>query len=159
MEETAMLRATFTAIWIVLITFSYAQGGEAPGEKQITGFFQKDGKFNRDIYTHLLEYTFNTGPASFEAETRDSLLIIKLQDLMLKDAQVSKDEVKEAYKKEFSKAEFSYFIVKQKDFEKEVELTEDELRQFYRKNPADFRIPEQINIEYLKFMNIHKRIS
>ena len=44
MEETAMLRATFTAIWIVLITFSYAQGGEAPGEKQITGFFQKDGK-------------------------------------------------------------------------------------------------------------------
>ncbi len=114
-------------------------------------FFQKDGKFNRDIYTRLLEYTFNTNPTSFEAEMRDSLLILKLQDLMLKDAQVSKDEVKEAYKKEFSEAEFSYFIVKQKDFEKEAELTEDELRQFYRKNPAEFRIPEQINIEYLKF--------
>ena len=114
-------------------------------------FFQKDGKFNRDVYTHLLEYTFNTNPASFEAETRNSLLIIKLQDLMLKDTQISKDEVKEAYKKEFNRAEFSYFIVKQKDFEKEVELTEDELRQFYQKNPADFRIPEQINIEYLKF--------
>jgi len=114
-------------------------------------FFQKDGKFDTPIYNYILKYRFNTDPSNFEAETRNSLAILKLRDIVLKDVRVSKEEVNEAYKKEFTEAEFSYFIVKQKDFIRGVKLTEDELRQFYQKNPADFKIPEQINIEYLEF--------
>ena len=109
-------------------------------------FFQKDGKFDTGIYNYILKYRLNTDPSIFEAQTKNSLAILKLRDTILKDAQVSKQEVNQAYKKEFTEAEFSYFIVKQKDFIKEAKLTEDELRQFYQKDPAAFKIPEQINI-------------
>ena len=114
-------------------------------------FFQKDGKFDTDIYNYVLKYRLNTDPSNFETETRNSLVIMKLREIALKGVRVSEEEVNEAYKKEFTEAEFSYFIVKQKDLIREVKLTEDELRQFYQENPADFKIPEQINIEYLEF--------
>ncbi|MEA3561004.1 MAG: peptidyl-prolyl cis-trans isomerase [Candidatus Omnitrophota bacterium] len=114
-------------------------------------FFQKDGQFNKTLYNYLIKDIFKTTPQTFEAEIKDSLSILKLRGLILTKVSLTKEEVKNAYKKEFDKAEILYSLIKKNDFKSAVELSEDQLKNYYHKNLEEFRIPQQVNLEYAEF--------
>ncbi|MEA3328913.1 MAG: peptidyl-prolyl cis-trans isomerase [Candidatus Omnitrophota bacterium] len=114
-------------------------------------FFQKDGKFNKALYDYLITAIFRTTPRVFETEIKDSLSIEKMRNSIVSKITVSEEEIKDAYKKEFDKTKVLYFMVKNEDFESEAELTEDQLKDHYNKNSAEFKVAEQVNLQYLEF--------
>jgi peptidyl-prolyl cis-trans isomerase D len=111
--------------------------------------FQKDGRFSRSRYNLILQYLLRVQPRKFEEELRDSLKIAKLREAVVREVNVTEDEVKVAYRRKYEKREVSYILIESKDFKEKLTLTEEELKNYYEDNREEFRLPEQVNVEYL----------
>ncbi|MCM8783874.1 MAG: SurA N-terminal domain-containing protein [Candidatus Omnitrophica bacterium] len=112
--------------------------------------FQKDGKFDPQIYEWVLKYYLRTNPLRFEEEMRASLKISKLVEKIYNEVKLSEEELKEEYVKENEKAKFSYFIIETKDFLEKVEIKDEkELLDYYTLNKDFLRKPETVKVEYI----------
>lgn len=114
-----------------------------------SALFRKDGKFDQDRYNLLLQYFLRIEPREFEEELRDSLKITKLQEAVVREIQVSDNEVKEAYRQKNEKAEASYIVIGSKDTKYTATITAEELKEYYKNNSEKFQRPQQVNVEYL----------
>ncbi|MEK6732374.1 MAG: SurA N-terminal domain-containing protein [Candidatus Omnitrophota bacterium] len=108
--------------------------------------FQKRGAFDKKFYKSMLGDTAK----QFEEKFRDDLLISKLKDRITSSISVSDEEAKSEYKKKFEKIKSSYALIPFADSEKEVEMADPVLENFYNENKASFKKSEQINIKYLE---------
>ncbi|MCM8798761.1 MAG: SurA N-terminal domain-containing protein [Candidatus Omnitrophica bacterium] len=112
--------------------------------------FQKEGKFDPQIYDWVLKYYLRTNPLRFEEEMRDSLKISQLVEKIYNQVEITEKELKEEYIKENEKAKFSYFIIETKDFLNAVEIKEEkELIEYYNSHKETFRKPETVKVEYI----------
>ncbi|MCM8763475.1 MAG: SurA N-terminal domain-containing protein [Candidatus Omnitrophica bacterium] len=112
--------------------------------------FQKDGKFDPQIYDWVLKYYLRTNPLRFEEEMRASLKISKLVEKIYNEVKLSEEELKEEYVKENEKAKFSYFIIETEDFLEKVEIKDEkELIDYYTLNKDFLRNPETVKVEYI----------
>lgn len=110
--------------------------------------FQRDGRFDPRRYDLLLQF-LRIAPREFEEELRDSLKIAKLREAVVREVNVSEDEVKEAYRQEEEKLEVSYILIESKDFKEKAVISEEEARDYYKAHREEFREPERVNVEYL----------
>ncbi|MCM8792872.1 MAG: SurA N-terminal domain-containing protein [Candidatus Omnitrophica bacterium] len=112
--------------------------------------FQKEGKFDPQVYDWVLKYYLRTNPLRFEEEMRDSLRISKLVDKIYNQTELTEKELQEEYVREKELAKFSYFIIETKDFLNEVEIKkDDELLDYYHLHRENLRKPETVKVEYI----------
>ena len=110
--------------------------------------FQKDGKFDLDLYLQLLKSNRMT-PKDFE-ESKKSELILKKTRQSVKDKTVVTDEDALAqFKKENDKIDLEYVSYAPADVIGEVKLTEAELNDYLQKNQGEFKTAEKIAISYI----------
>lgn len=124
--------------------------------------FQKDGKFDPQIYEWVLKYYLRTNPLRFEEEMRDYLRISKLIEKVYNEVKLTEEELKEEYRKENEKAKFSYFIIETKDFlNTEEAIEESELINYYNLHKENLRKPETVKVEYIFIdpLQIEKEIT
>ncbi|MFQ5478810.1 MAG: SurA N-terminal domain-containing protein [Candidatus Binatia bacterium] len=112
--------------------------------------FERDGEFSPSIYKTVLQRQSLT-PAAFEASMREELLVNQLRDIVSQGVHVSEEEAWEAYRTENSKITLSYIELKGSDFENAVELSEDDVRNFFEKNDERYRRPASAGIRYLAY--------
>lgn len=114
-------------------------------------FLQSKGMFDQRAYDLVLKQVFRIEARQFEEELRDTIAISKLADSIIKGIKVTDQEVADAYKNENEKSKISYILISPATFKKNILIPEAELKKYYQDNAESFRVPDQVNIDYLGF--------
>lgn len=103
--------------------------------------FQKDGRFDLDLYRRLLQYLATT-PGLYEAELRKDLLVRKFRASVQATAKVSDDEIHAEFVRDNEKINLEYVRFAPAHFRAEASAaTDEEAKGFAEKSPekvADF---------------------
>jgi len=110
--------------------------------------FQKDGKFDFDLYQQLLRSSRLT-PKDFEEGQKQDLMLAKARQGIKDKATVSDDEALAQYKKENDKIELEYVSYAPSEVIAEVKPTDAELNDYLQKNPGEFKTPEKVALSYI----------
>ena len=119
----------------------------------ITGFpfLIRDNKFDNTLYEHVITNTLRTTPREFEEDMRNSLIISKLVKSSTKDVIVTEEELIQEYKEKNEKIKIVYVTQSAKDFFEKVDISENEIEDYYETKSHEFKLPERVNIEYIEF--------
>ena len=110
--------------------------------------FHKDGKFDQALYEEILSRN-GMSVAQFEFEQRDNLLEQQFNQLSLASTFATPSEVAQIAALEGQEREVAYMVVPKSAFEKQVKVSEAELKAYYDKHQSDFVEPEKVKIDYL----------
>lgn len=118
--------------------------------KQIP-FFQREGQFDNKLYQELLSYGLKLPARRFEEYIRQRLILNKFYRRLTDKITVNDDELWSAYKRENEKVRVSYILLPSANFEKEVLVTEEELKAYFNSRQQELKLPPSINIQYAGF--------
>jgi peptidyl-prolyl cis-trans isomerase D len=106
-----------------------------------------------DHYADFVARQFNMSVAQLEQEIKDSIQVQRLQALITAAAAVSDAEVRESYRKQNIKIKFDYAVISSDDLSKNINPSDAELQDFFKKNAARYAsaVPEQRKITYFAF--------
>ncbi len=110
--------------------------------------FHKDGKFDKETYRNVLLYALNVSPDYFEDGLRKSLCISRLRHSVTDGVEVSHQELKQHYRFLNEKVKVKYILFRSKDFEKEVNMTEKQIRDYFESHREEFREPPKVKFQY-----------
>jgi len=111
--------------------------------------FLENGKFiGLDRYQQLLSAN-NLTVQEFEDSLRTQLLNNKLRDFVTAGVTVADSDVEQEYRKRTEKVKLDYFVVAPTDLEKQVNLSDQDLRAYYEKNKTQYTIPEKRQAKYI----------
>jgi peptidyl-prolyl cis-trans isomerase D len=111
--------------------------------------FQKDGVFDKATYLRALQRGRLTAK-EFEANQRQTLLLNKLQGLVISSVKISDQEISEAYRQNFEKLNLEMISLNPADF-KDISLTPEEIKEYFPKHREEFKIPARVKVQYLLF--------
>ncbi|MBI5233281.1 MAG: SurA N-terminal domain-containing protein [Deltaproteobacteria bacterium] len=122
--------------------------------------FQKDGKFNEDLYFRVLEQN-RMKPAEFEDNVRQDILSDKMKAEVLKDVKVTTEEVRDHYTKENRKVSLDVVAVETLQYLKVVEVADEEAKGYFEKNGSRFMEPVRIKAFYarIRLNDVEKTVS
>ena len=110
--------------------------------------FQKDGRFDFNLYQQLLKSSRIT-PKDFEEGQKEELIIKKARQSIKDKVKVSDEEALAEYRKENDKIELEYVSFAPGDVIGDVKLTEAELNDYLQKNQAVFKTAEKVALSYI----------
>jgi len=117
--------------------------------------FFPGGKFiGMQAYEDLLA-SHDLTKETFEQSVADSILMRKLQALIVGGATVTDAEVRDQFQKQNTKVKFDYAVLKKDDILKSIKPTDAELRAFYDRNKPAYvnSIPEKRQLKYVVLDN------
>lgn len=101
-------------------------------------------------YAEVIARVFQQSPADFEDGMRTSLIIAKLMEQVASGVTASDIEIKQAYLNEHEKAAVDYIVVSNEELLSQVPAdNETAMNEYYTAHAADFKKPEQADVEYL----------
>ena len=111
--------------------------------------FHQDGSFSEEKYQSLIRQQGRL-PAEFEYETRRMLQAEQLVNGFSQTAFVTRDEVDRAYRLQQQRRDFSYLIVAAESFKASVEVSDEQIKQYYDQHSEEFILPERVRLAYLR---------
>lgn len=110
--------------------------------------FQKDGKFDPALYKQLLEQQRMT-PESFEQKLKQDMAMRQLVGGMAGAGIVSTATRERMEKLLGERRELQVSIVPAQEFLQQISVSDAEIQQYYEAHAAEFKMPEQVRLEYL----------
>lgn len=119
------------------------------GQQYKEYFFPKGEWIGQAKYEDLLTQ-YGLTPVQFEQQVRGDLLRAKLLTSVTSAVDVSPAEVEAVYRERNTKVKFDYAIIDRSELEKQVNLTDAELQEYYRQNQGVYAnsIPEKRSLSY-----------
>jgi len=114
-----------------------------------TPAFQRDGEFDSDYYNMVLARVGYT-PARYEAQLRTDLMSQQLTQNIETTALATEKDVRQALRLQEQKREIAYGVVPVQAYVEQVAVTDDEVKQFYQQNEANYQAPEQLKLNYIE---------
>ena len=113
-------------------------------------FFPNGNFIGQAAYEEKLQ-SANLTVTQFEQDTKEQILIDKVQALIAGGAIVSDAEVREKFEKENAKVKFDYAVIRKDDLLKTIHPTESELKAYYDQHKASYTnsIPEKRKLGYV----------
>jgi peptidyl-prolyl cis-trans isomerase D len=111
--------------------------------------FQQDGSFSEEKYQRLIQQQGRL-PAEFEYETRRMLQTEQLLNGISQTAFVTRDELDQAYRLRDQRRDFSYSIISSESFKENVEISDEQIKQYYDQHGEKFVTPERVRLAYLR---------
>jgi peptidyl-prolyl cis-trans isomerase D len=102
----------------------------------------KDGKVDSATLSAMLQQEGMT-LASLKDSTSRTLLVNRLEQIVVNGVVVSPREIENEYKKRNEKIKVQFAVLTASRFQKEAEPTEAELKTYYDSHKSDFRTPEK----------------
>ena len=115
-----------------------------------TPAFQRDGRFDKDIYLRQLSAN-RMSPGDYEKAMQTRGLIAKLVESVENTAKLSERELYELYRLEYEKVNLTFIKIDAARYEDAVAVTQDDLASYYEKTKEDYRVPEQVRVRHLVF--------
>ncbi len=112
-------------------------------------FLQRNDRFDKQAYERFLKYTLGVGARQFEEALRQNLAIAKFSAEITKGIGVTDEEIREEYEKENVATRVRYLDFPYDGYMDDVNVTEDDIRNFYATSKEDLRVPPQINTNYI----------
>jgi len=112
-------------------------------------FKARNGKFDHQLYSQILQYVFRTSARIFEEQTRSTLMLSKLYEEVTGNLNLSEEEIKREYQKLNEQISLYYIASLPSDFIKDITASEEEIRDYFMNNPLQFKQPLSFNIEYI----------
>lgn len=117
--------------------------------KGIVLFHDKGGKFSNSLYEQILRYSLGLTPVEFEEQVRGDLTIQKLIEKENQKVVLTDEDILKEYKFVNERAKADYILFKAQDYLAEAACAEDEVKSYFEKNKAAFKLPEQVNMRYI----------
>lgn len=111
--------------------------------------FQVDGKFSKERYLEVLNSNAFSD-IGFRQELEQDILLAQLGQGLTQTNFALPTEVARIVELFDERRNFGYFVLSQQKFRTGIELSEEELNQYYEKHKSDFMIPERVSIEYVE---------
>lgn len=111
--------------------------------------FSRRGQFDNRIYTEALRYEFRTQPRAFEEQVRQNIMLSKLYRQVTDAVGVSDKEIQEEYRRLNEEVSIYYIAGVSADFVRDLNPSEDQLRNYFAKNSLAFKQPLSFNLEYV----------
>jgi len=112
--------------------------------------FQVDGRFNVQKYNEILRQN-DLEPSVFESKTRDRILTDTMRQMITQAVQVSRDEVRTEFNRFGQKLSLAYIEFPYTHFTGQVNPTKQQLTKYYDDNRDQFREPERIKMEFIRY--------
>jgi peptidyl-prolyl cis-trans isomerase D len=112
--------------------------------------FQVDGRFNVQKYNEVLRQN-DLEPAVFESKTRDRILSETMHQMITQAVQVSQDEARSEFNRFGEKLALAYIEFAYADFTGQVSPTKQQLIKYYNHNRENFREPERVKIDFIRY--------
>ena len=119
-----------------------------------TPAFQREGGFDKELYLRQLSAN-RMSPGEFEKAVRINTIISKLMDNVQNTTKLSDQELFDLYKLENEKVNLAFLKVNPLTFDDTVEVTPQELEDFFEKTKEEYRIPDRVKVRYLAFNPEH----
>jgi peptidyl-prolyl cis-trans isomerase D len=110
--------------------------------------FQSNNHFDMNTYNVTLR---NQGmsQAMFEQRVRQQLVMDQFRNGISNSAFTTQHQLTGLARLRDQQRELNYFVVAADRLGKDVETTEEELKQFYQSNSSRYMVPERVKVEYL----------
>ncbi|MCM8791688.1 MAG: SurA N-terminal domain-containing protein [Candidatus Omnitrophica bacterium] len=145
-----------THVWDRIILLKEAKRRKIKiSDKEVRDFikmislFRSNNEFNFELYRRIVQYFLKTSERIFEEEIRESLMISKLYDEITADVKLTEDEIWFNYQRENEMIAIDYLSVPFKELEKNIDIDEKRLYQYYLDNRPIFRKPSNFNLQYI----------
>lgn len=113
-------------------------------------FWNAEGKFDRNIYQAALR-SIRMTPAQFEANFRNEYIAGKVKDMVRATGKATEAQTRELYNWVGEEVTIDYIETSPRQFVDDIDVSDEEIRQFYAENESRFMVPEQVSIRYLTF--------
>jgi peptidyl-prolyl cis-trans isomerase D len=130
------------------------RSGMIVSERQLQGVigeipaFQENGKFSYEQYERLLK-SQNLTPLQFEARVRQQIIMQQLDDAFSDSNFIPRTVAERVTRIAEQQREVSQAIVSAERFVPQVKLEEGAAKKYYESHQEEFRIPEQVRVEYV----------
>jgi peptidyl-prolyl cis-trans isomerase D len=111
--------------------------------------FQRDNRFDRQLYYNILNHVFKITPREFEEAARENLKFFKLFEQETFDVTVPEQEIFDAFRLKNDKAQVSYVLIDADALKGQVVYDENQAKDFYQSHKDEFILPPMIKVEYL----------
>jgi peptidyl-prolyl cis-trans isomerase D len=111
--------------------------------------FKTDGVFSKEKYNRLLNLQ-GMSPPGFEWQLQREIISDQLQAGILQTAAATQDELQQAYMLQGQQRRFRYITLPVADFRDQVEVSDDDIRQYYESHANEFMTPERVRVQYLQ---------
>jgi len=111
-------------------------------------FQDEAGKFSRARYEQYLKSEGMT-PVMFEARLRQDMILEQFADGYSGSTLVPRSVVERLARLSAQQRELAQYVLAPEKFLAQVKLEPDAAQKYYEANPAEFRTPEQVRVEYL----------
>lgn len=111
--------------------------------------FQKDGKFDLDTYNNFLKMQ-RRDTSEFEFQVRDDLSQQQLRSAVLDTAFLPKAEAEQYQSLRNQQRDLELFTLKTADFQNQVQVSDEQVAQYYEQNKASFMTDEKVQLSYLE---------
>lgn len=111
--------------------------------------FQKDGKFDKATYENFLKMQ-RRDPVEFEFQVRDDLSQQQLRNAVVNTAFLPKAEAEQYQALRSQQREVELFTLKMADFQSQVQVSDEQIAQYYEQNKASFMTDEKVQLAYVE---------
>lgn len=155
MDEALKTNALDSVINQTLIRQKIKEGGYRASNQEVADaiaaidVFQKDGKFDKATYENFLKMQ-RRDPVAFEFQVRDDLSQQQLRNAVLDTAFLPKAEAEQYQALRNQQRELEVFTLKMADFQSQVQVSDEQIVQYYEQNKASFMTDEKVQLAYLE---------
>ena len=112
--------------------------------------FQRNGKFDQEAYDNLAMRQ-NLTPKKLDELIRKDLAKQQVKDSMNKYAFVTKEKIQKLVNLAYQKRDVSMLELRLDDYLKKVNVTDEEIKEYYEANPNNFIMPDQVKVNFLLY--------
>ena len=111
--------------------------------------FKKDGVFSKQRYERMLA---NQGirPAEFEYNLKQEIIANQYREAIRRTAAATAGGLNQAYMLEGQQRQFRYIVLPLQSFSEGLEITDQEIEDYYASHRESFMTPERVKLQYLE---------
>jgi peptidyl-prolyl cis-trans isomerase D len=110
--------------------------------------FKTDGVFSKEKYSRVLNLQGMTA-SGFEWQLQREIISDQLQSGILQTAAATQDELQQAYMLQGQQRRFRYITLPVTGFHDQVEISDEDIKQYYESHADEFMTPERVRVQYL----------
>ena len=111
--------------------------------------FKENGVFSKTLYERVLGYQ-GIGPANFEHNLKQEIIANQYREGISRTAAATAAGLSRAYILEGQQRRFNYMVLPLQSFSEQLEITDQDIEDYYAAHSDAFMTPERVRVQYLE---------